>query len=121
MAECYLRSLKPAWSVRSAGTSAVRGAPATENSRLAVAEIGLDLSEHRACPIGDLEDEEFDRVLVMGPEHLTAVKPWGGELLSALCGENSPVLDPYGGSLERYRETLSELRRHLDFFKEASQ
>lgn len=121
MAECYLQSLKPAWSVRSAGTSAVKGAPAAENSRLAVAEIGLDLSGHRACPIAELEDEEFDRVLVMGPEHLSAVEPWGGELLSALSGENSPISDPYGGSLERYRETLNELRRHLDVFKGAGQ
>lgn len=118
MAEVYLKSLKPDWSIQSAGTSAVRGAPATENSRLAVAEIGLDLSDHRACPITDLKDRQFDRVLVMGPEHLKAVESWGGELLSALSGEDSPVPDPYGGSLERYRETLSVLKYHLDAFKD---
>lgn len=114
MAAGYLKSVRPGWNVSSAGTSAVEGASASLNAQLAMAELGLDLSEHRARHLKSFKGRDFDKVFVMGPEHLQSTQEWGGALISSLSGDRSGVPDPYGGSLGVYRQTLVLLRRHLD-------
>jgi protein-tyrosine phosphatase len=56
-------------SVRSAGSWAHRGNPATSNAILAAREIGLEIEGHRARPLTDHLIREADVVLALAGEH----------------------------------------------------
>ncbi len=113
MAEVYLKSVFPCWRVGSAGTRALDGAPATALAQTVAREFGLDLSRHRARSLCSVAGEEFDRVWVMGREHLLEAPPQA-KLLSSLQGESRSVRDPYGGTLADYLAAFEEIRRYLD-------
>ena len=103
--------------VRSAGTMAFEGSPATSGARRAVGERGLELERHAARPLGENELEWADLVLVMSPSHLAAVESLSqgrcfAELITEFAGDASAeVADPFGGSDWRYRETCAQLDR----------
>ena len=59
--------------VRSAGTLARRGEPASVGAVFAAAELGVDLSAHRAVPLTAGLVREADVVLAMAAEHREAV------------------------------------------------
>lgn len=82
-----------------------------------MADAGLDLSAHRATRIAELTGKDFDQVFAMSPAHLEAVEDWGGKLLSTLRDEEVAVEDPYGGSLEVYRNSFEQIRHYLDVLK----
>ena len=106
--------------VASAGTSAWEGAPASDGALLVALERSLDLSTHRSQILTRELVQQHDVVLAMGPHHLERAEALGGEgksfLLSAFAA-NGPcdraISDPFGGDLEHYRETFSELQREI--------
>ena len=106
--------------VRSAGTMAFEGAPASAGSRSAVRERGLDLERHVARPLGEDELEWADLVLVMAPSHLAAVEALSrgrcyADVITGFVGDLSGgVADPFGGSDRRYRETCAQLEGLVD-------
>jgi protein-tyrosine phosphatase len=59
--------------VRSAGSWAHRGNPATSNAILAAREMGLEIQEHRARPLADHLIREADVVLALAREHCDEV------------------------------------------------
>lgn len=100
----------------SAGTSAWDGAPASDGAMLVAMERGLDLAAHRARVLSRELLQDADLVLVMGPHHLDRAKALGAgdraELLTGFASRGAsvePVADPFGGDLDAYRATFSEL------------
>ena len=101
--------------VRSAGTFAGRGAPASRGAVLAARRQGLDLSGHRSTPLGPELVEWADLVLAMTNAHLRVATDVGGGEKAALVTEYLPedhpeygreVGDPAGAGVERYEEVL---------------
>lgn len=106
--------------VTSAGTSAWDGAPASDGALLVALERSLDLSGHRAQQLTREMVQSADVVLAMGPHHLERAEALGGEgkshLLTAFAAggrSGNAINDPFGGELEQYRETLTELQGEI--------
>lgn len=103
--------------VASAGVAAHAGAPASAEAVRVAAEAGLFLEEHRARPLSPELLERADLVLTMSPAHLAKAGPAGGgdraHLLSEFAGlpTESGIADPFGGSVQRYRDTFRELEQ----------
>jgi protein-tyrosine-phosphatase len=104
--------------VRSAGTGAWDGASASEGAYLIALENGLDLSQHRATLLTRALVAETDLILTMARHHRTRVEDLGGQGKTFVLGEyvgrdgdSAEVSDPFGGSLEVYRETYHEIER----------
>lgn len=102
--------------VSSAGTGAWDGAPASEGAYLVALEHGLDLSAHRARLVSRELLREADLVLTMARHHRTRVQELDPETRAHVLGEyagrtgpEAEVSDPFGGDLELYRATYSEL------------
>lgn len=102
--------------VSSAGTGAWDGAPASEGAYLVGIERGLDLSEHRARLLTREVVEQADLILTMARHHRARVDELGGEgkvhVLGEYAGregEAAEVSDPFGGDLDVYRDTCTEL------------
>ncbi|MEO8478609.1 MAG: low molecular weight protein arginine phosphatase [Gemmatimonadota bacterium] len=102
--------------VRSAGTSAWDGAPASEGSYLVALERGMDLGTHRAQVLTAEIVRSADLVLTMTAAQAMRARELGGaervHTLAAYAAgtELGPdVRDPFGGALENYRATLDEL------------
>lgn len=106
--------------VRSAGTMAYEGSPASAGARTAVGDRGLELDRHAARLLGEDELEWADLVLAMSPSHLSAVEALGrgrcyAEVITAFAGDVSGgVRDPFGGSDDRYRDTCAQLERLVE-------
>lgn len=103
-------------SVASAGTGAWEGAPASDGSYLVSLEAGIDLSGHRARVLTKAMVEEVDLILTMSRSHLARVRELGGgaraHLLTEFAGvpgQAADIGDPFGGSLDEYRETFHSL------------
>jgi protein-tyrosine-phosphatase len=102
--------------VRSAGTGAAPGRPATEAAIRVAAEAGADLSGHSSTPLTAELVAWADTILVMGPAHLGVVDALGGGDKAALVtdclgglGRGQPVEDPFGGDDALYRRTFQQL------------
>lgn len=109
--------------VRSAGTSAVPGRPASTGALLAAREEDLDLSGHASAPLTPEGARWADVVACMTPAHVrtAAGMTEDGEvvLLTDFLPEGDPergdpVPDPVGGGLEEYREVLRLLRAGVE-------
>jgi protein-tyrosine-phosphatase len=105
----------------SAGTGALDGGGASEGAILVGLERGIDLSAHRTRALTPAVLAEADLVLVMGPHHLDAVLAMTPSdkvhLLDHFASRGAtadPINDPFGGSLDLYRETVAELERKIE-------
>lgn len=126
MAEAIARSIAEARgvtdvAVSSAGTSAWDGAPASDGALLVAMEHGLDLSTHRSRVLSKELVGAAQLILVMGPHHLERVAALGGKERAHLLtdfasrGANTaPVGDPFGGDLDAYRATFTELKAAIE-------
>jgi len=106
--------------VSSAGTAAWEGTPASDGALLVTLEHAMDLSGHRAQALSRELMDKHDLVLVMGPHHLERAEAMGGKgktyLLTNFASRGAaskPVVDPFGGELEQYRQTYEELEREI--------
>lgn len=103
--------------VGSAGVHAEDGSPASDGSLLVAMEHGLDLADHRSRALTPALVESANVVLALGPSHLPGIAELGGESVAYLLTdfathgrESAGVSDPFGRSLDVYRETYVELR-----------
>lgn len=107
------------WQINSAGTWALEGEMAAKNSRLVMAERGLDISAHRAQTVTAKMLNRYKLILTMEPGQKEALQvefPTIANrvfLLSEMEGELSAVADPYGGPVEGYRETAEKIDQIL--------
>jgi len=106
--------------VRSAGTGAWDGAPASEGAYLVALENGLDLSGHRAQLLTRDLVEGSDLILTMARHHRARVDELGGQGRVSVLGEyigkqadDAEVSDPFGGDLEIYRDTYTQLEAFI--------
>ena len=97
------------WTIRSAGTYAMPGSPASTNSVLVAEERGLVLDDHRATNIAEAVARPWDLVLGMTSDHLHAFARKVPVDLFDPRGREIP--DPFGGELEVYREVGQQLER----------
>ncbi|MEE2940678.1 MAG: Sua5/YciO/YrdC/YwlC family protein [Planctomycetota bacterium] len=95
--------------VRSAGVYAGPGSPASENSVAAMADRGIDLTQHSSRPAIDQEVQEFDRVYCLTNGHrdalLSVLPPDAASKVELIDPDGRDVPDPFGGPLEIYRAT----------------
>lgn len=104
----------------SAGTGALDGGGASEAAILVGLERGVDLSSHRTRALTRAAVEQSDLILVMGPHHLESVRIQGAEEKAHLLdhyasgGQSARAInDPFGGTLDAYRETAAELEYQI--------
>lgn len=126
MAEGLIRArleaegLAGAVTVTSAGTWAMPDSPASAHAVAAMAERGIDLSDHLSRTVHAPLLAEADLVLAMTDGHRQAMEAEFPDargkvrLLAGLAGGTWDVADPVGGSLDDYRATASELERLID-------
>jgi|UniRef100_A0A7C6AFT9 tRNA threonylcarbamoyl adenosine modification protein (Sua5/YciO/YrdC/YwlC family) len=112
--------------VKSAGTAAMDGLPASENARAIVKEFGGDISDHRTRYLTEELIDEADLILVMEFKHYETVleiSP-GSAIKTFLLKEYkrrtkyNEVSDPVGRDLSTYRDTALEMFPSLRFVAE---
>lgn len=109
--------------VRSAGTFAGRGAPASSGAVLAARRRDLDLSGHRSTPLGPDLVEWADLVVAMTRAHRRAAADVGADAAVMLMTEFLPaghpehgrdVGDPAGGGVDRYEALIDLLEEAVE-------
>jgi protein arginine phosphatase len=104
------------WRIESAGNWAEPGQPAAINTRLIVAERGVDLTSHRSRLVTRELLKEFNLVLTMEDGQKEALRTEFREnarrvfLLSEMIGKSYDIVDPVGKPIEEYRWTAHEIR-----------
>jgi len=107
IAAALAASIFPQMAVESAGWSP--GEVVAENAVSVVREItGMDISGHRPRDVSDVNLAEFDQIIALDPRVAEELDvPPGVELVVW------DVSDPYGKSLDDYRECARTLRVHI--------
>lgn len=98
----------------SAGTHAVEGTFASENSRILATERGLDLSSHRATLLANRSQP--DVVIGMEQHHLVAARRQFPDLDVShirLLGHPVGIADPYLQGMDVYRTSADHIDRAL--------
>ncbi|MGG0716133.1 low molecular weight protein arginine phosphatase [Robertmurraya massiliosenegalensis] len=122
MAEAILKSAKiPGLEVKSAGVYATNGAPASLHVQQILEEERIDHSHQSSMLTGEMVDWSTyiltmteghkQSVLSMFPSaqgKVFALKEFAGQKI------NSDIHDPYGGSLETYRKTFTDIRENIN-------
>lgn len=113
--------------VKSAGVFAVDGSPASAHARTVLGENSIP-EQHQSTLLTEEEVNWATFVFTMTEGHKSAVMnlfPHASEKIFTLkeFAENNPVsvvpvgkdiIDPYGGSLEQYRQTFSDIHRTIE-------
>jgi protein-tyrosine-phosphatase len=129
MAEGTLRSLLPPdiadqVTVRSAGTGAVGGVPATTLAVGTTQSRGIDIRSHRSTEITAELILQADLILCMEPPHVARVRELVPEkadqihLITEQGAEGNEaarlgIFDPIGGTAVEYDDTFNRIRSHL--------
>lgn len=101
--------------IRSAGTFAARGQPASGGAMRTAGRHGLDLSEHRSEPVTEELLGWADQVYGMTASHVRVVDRLAGKETASLLTDllprghparGGPVSDPVGGSDAAYEEAF---------------
>ncbi|MCX7994165.1 MAG: Sua5/YciO/YrdC/YwlC family protein [candidate division WOR-3 bacterium] len=104
--------------IKSAGTAAVDGLPASENALLIVKEFGGDISSHRTKYLTRELVDEADLILVMEYKHYetvvelspaAAIKTFLLKEYKRKRRSDNEVSDPVGRDLYTYRDTALEM------------
>ena len=110
MAEGYLKSKNKDLNVISRGLAA-DGSSVSENSKLAMEKIGIDISSHISKQLSFEEAENADLIVCMSPSHATVLKSAGiDEEKIKVLGVN----DPYGCDLKIYEECRDQIIKGID-------
>jgi len=114
------RGLGQRVAVRSSGTWAVDGVPASPHAVTVLRRRGVDIAGHRSRELDAELIATSDLVLVMTAGHAEAIlaefPEAHGKVLrfSALAGGDWDIADPVGGSVEDYAATADELARLIE-------
>ncbi len=90
----------------SAGLYALDDAPATAHAVEVAAEVGVDLSTHRARSVTRDMVEDADRIYVMTRSQAEVLRHLGagrGAKVDLLDPDGEDIADPYGGDPAAYR------------------
>lgn len=98
---------------RSAGIATFTGSPASDNAVKVMKEIGIDMSGFRSTAIHAVLSDDFDLYVPMTYNHAAALCQYGvGKSKIYLISKDVP--DPYGGSVDFYRNTRDTLIRDME-------
>ncbi len=108
VAERETAGLGGEWQIASAGLRVSAGDRASGDASAAAAELGLDLSAHRAQPLTPQLIEWADLVVPVTAWHAGAVRDrYGAEKIRILSGTD--VEDPVGRGPDTYRRVYGEI------------
>lgn len=102
--------------VASAGIAAMLGGVASSEGVRCMSEMGLDLSDHETQPLTEPLVRQADAIYTMTRAHREAIVtqwPSAAERTHLLSIDGSDVIDPIGGSVERYRQCEKKIRDEL--------
>ena len=109
-----------AWCIESAGLYALSGLPATAHVQAVASEAQLDLSQHRARAVDQVQLARYELILTMEEvqaEALVSAFPLLAEKirpLSVLVNLRVDIEDPTGGGLREHRALVELLLRYLE-------
>lgn len=124
MAEVIFNSLAEQkgldWRAESAGVAAVAERPASQYAIQAVAEIGLDLNQHRTRFLPGIDLNEYSLFVALGEEHADILRSIGIPANLVRVLHRAPnvddiydlrmdIVDPYGGDLNAYRRCRDDI------------
>lgn len=118
MAEALLRQASEGHdlTVSSAGLFAAVGSPMSGQSVVALEEARIPAGDHYAKQLTADMVEAADYIITMTQAHGDMIRQAcpeaSGKIRNYLPGQDIP--DPFGGSLQSYRETLAALQRGLE-------
>ena len=104
-------------SFASAGTSTCDGMPASENSVVAAAELGLDLTAHASRELTQAQVGRADLVYALAASHrraLLAAAPQAAAKVQLLRSDGRDIADPYGEGLEVYRRARQQIAAAIE-------
>lgn len=121
MAEAILKDKQlPQVEVRSAGIYAQNGAKMSHHAKAVLLEQGIK-ENHQSSSVDPKFVEQADLILTMTTSHMQALLQYFPEhankiftLSEYVKGQTTDVSDPYGGSIEVYRQTFEELQKLMD-------
>ena len=112
MAQGIAKNLFPQNEFLSAGIFAKDNSPASENAVIAMKNMGIDISEHKARQITKQLINEVDFIVPMTDNHLYTLLQAGVDKNKIkLC--STPVRDPFGQSLKAYEQTAKILKENI--------
>lgn len=112
MAEGYLNSLNlPDIKALSCGFSS-EGEKVSENSVLALKEIGVDISSHKSRLISPELLDFADEIICMTESHKEVLLRLGLNKKISVLGKGIP--DPFGLDLESYKNCRNEITKNID-------
>ena len=101
--------------VRSAGIWGLDGQAASAYAIMAMDQRGIDIRDHRARTLTQVDIDQADLVLVSTQDHADAIRRyfarWEGKLflLSEMIGKPYDIEDPYGEPLAVYTSCATRL------------
>jgi protein-tyrosine-phosphatase len=120
LAAVLLKSLRPSWNIRSAGVSAGNGRPASRNSASVAKELGLSLADHSSQDLSPELVHWADLVLCVSQTHANLVKSRYPDSKSKIDHLPDDIDDPFGQSLDCYRQTAKQLQITLQLWLDSS-
>lgn len=99
-------------SVKSMGLSAYDGDGPSDYAVEALEEIGVDIKSHRSKRVMIKDLEEADIIYVMTEQHKAVITDTLPELESKIIVMD--ISDPFGQSLEKYRECRDKMLIYFD-------
>jgi tRNA threonylcarbamoyl adenosine modification protein (Sua5/YciO/YrdC/YwlC family) len=117
MAEGYLRQILPKeWrnkvAVRSSGTGALPGMPATRTAQEAARRAGFNIGRHAATLLTDSLIRQADLIVAMEERHRQAIRDLVPDARPVLLSPDG-VPDPIGGELPDYQRTLEIIKAEM--------
>ncbi|WP_433751353.1 low molecular weight protein arginine phosphatase [Falsibacillus pallidus] len=121
MAEAILKSKnREGVIVRSAGVFAFDGSPASENTSIILKEKNIK-HDHSSKQLTEEDVKSATHIFTMTENHKATIMnlyPFAADKVFTLYefadGNKMDVIDPYGGSVEIYRETFHELDKLIE-------
>ncbi len=108
------------YAAHSAGTWALEQQPASGNAVVVMRQRGIDLRAHRGRTVSAALLAHAGAVIVMTRNHYDALAAEFPahvaklHLMSELASRTFDIADPYGGSLDEYADTATELATLID-------
>lgn len=107
--------------IKSAGTGAIDGWPASENAIATLRRNGINATSHRSQQLTHELLQWSDIVVAMTQSHLAVIislsenldKKPEAKLLSEFSKKNDSISDPFGGGTDIYENCFSEMKKHL--------
>jgi protein-tyrosine-phosphatase len=123
MAEAILKSKAiEGIEVKSAGVFALNGSPASAHAQTVLKENNID-HDHRSTMLTEAEIDWATHILTMTEGHKRYVvsqfpkaadKTFTLKEFADSSADKKDIVDPYGGSLEMYRETFKEIQSTIE-------